>query len=86
MTIALELEPGVEQEAARMGLTPEELAKQAMRTLIDGLKRQRILQSLDEMKPRLTPPPGKTAMQMVYQQIPADESDEEVRRVLEELS
>ena len=85
LTIAL---PETE-EAARLGVTPEDLAKQAMRTLIDGLKNQRIPQSLDELKPRCLPPPGKTAMHMVYQQLVDDEddvSDEEVRRVLEELS
>lgn len=91
MTVTLELTPELElalkEEAARQGLTPDGLSEQAtMQALIAGLKHQRIPQSLEELKPRRLPPPGKTAMQMVYQQIPADESDEEVRRVLEELS
>ena len=70
----------------RAGVTPEELAQRAMETLIAGLKDRPVPQSLSELKPRRLPPPGKTAMQMVYQQLPADETDEEVRRVLEELS
>jgi len=91
MTITLELTPGMEtalkEEAVRQGLTPEGLTEQAvMETLIACLKDRPIPQSLDEIKPRRLPPPGKTAMQMVYQQLPADESDEEVRKALEELS
>lgn len=85
MTITLELEPDMEQEAARLGLTPEELAEQAMRTLIDGLKHQRIPQSLDELKPRRLPPPGKTAMQMIVGQWPGDETDEELQAALKAM-
>ena len=91
MTMTLELTPELErevrEEAARQGLTPEGLAAQAlMQSLIAGLKDRPIPQSVDEIKPRRLPPPGKTAMQMVYQQIPADEPDEIIRKVLEELS
>ena len=94
MTLTIELpekeEAAWNAEAARLGLTPEELTRQAvMEKLIAGLKNQRIPQTLDEIQPRRLPPPGKTAMQMVYQQLPvdeADETDEEVRRVLEDLS
>ena len=94
MTLTIEL-PETEEaawnaEAARLGVTPEELFRQAaaekMQALLAGLKDRRVPQSLDEIKPRRLPPPGKTAMQMVYQQLPADEPDEEVRRALEELS
>ncbi len=93
MTVTLELTPELEEvlkeEAARQGVTPESLSEQAkMQVLIAGLKHRRIPQSLDEIKPRRLPPPGKTAMQMVYQQLVDDEddvSDEEVQRVLEEL-
>ena len=94
MTLTIELpdmdEAAWKAEAARLGLTPDEMLRQAaaekMDALIAGLKDRRIPQSLDELKPRRLPPPGKTAMQMVYQQLPAEESDEEIRRVLEELS
>ncbi len=91
MTVTLELTPELEaalrEEAERQGVTPEGLpAQAAMQVLIAGLKHWHIPQSLDEIKPRRLPPPGKTAMQMVYRQLPADESDEEVRNALEELS
>ena len=94
MTLTIELpetdEAAWKEEAARLGVTPEELAKRAMmQALLAGLKDRRVPQSLDEIKPRRLPPPGKTAMQMVYQQLVDDEddvSDEEVRRALEELS
>ncbi len=91
MTLTIELpeteEAAWNEEAARVGVTPEELAKRAMmEALLAGLKDRPVPQSLSELKPRRLPPPGKTAMQMVYQQLPADETDEEVRRVLEELS
>ena len=97
MTLTIEL-PETEEaawnaEAARLGVTPEELFRQAARekmsALLAGLKDRRIPQTLDELRPRRLPPPGKTAMQMVYQQLVDDEddvSDEEVRRALEELS
>ena len=70
MTLTIELPQSEEmawnEEAARLGVTPEELAKQAvMQTLIAGLKDRRIPQTLDELAPRRLPPPGKTAMQMI---------------------
>ncbi len=91
MTVTLELTPELEtafrEEAERQGLTPDRLTEQAvMEKLIAGLTNRPVPQSLDEIKPRRLPPPGKTAMQMVYQQLPADESDEEIRKALEELS
>lgn len=87
MTITLELTPGMEaaltEAAARQGVAPEGLTEQEkMEALIAGLKDRPVPQTLAEIKPRRLPPPGKTAMQMVYQQIPAEETDEEVRRVL----
>ena len=87
MTITLELPQELEasfvEEAERRGLTPEGLTEQAvMETLIAGLKDRPVPQSLDEIKPRRLPPPGKTAMQMVYQQLPVDESDEELQAAL----
>ena len=91
MTITLELKPEMEaalkEEAERRGVTPEGLTEQAvMDTLIAGLRNRPVPQSVAEIKPRRLPPPGKTAMQMVYQQLPTDESDEEIRKALEELS
>lgn len=91
MTITLELTPGMEaaltEAAARQGVTPEGLTEQEkMDALIAGLKDRPTPQTLAELKPHRLPPPGKTAMQMVYRQLPAEESDEEVRKALGELS
>ena len=59
-----------------------------MQALIAGLKDRRIPQLLDELKPRRLPPPGKTAMQMVYQKLVDDEddvSDEELQSALKAM-
>ena len=94
MTLTIEL-PETEEaawnaEAARLGVTPEELFQQAarekMQALIAGLKDRRVPQSLDEIKPRRLPPPGRTAMQMIVGQWPGDETDEEILQALAELS
>lgn len=67
--------------------TPNKLTQQEMMAaLIAGLKNRPVPQSLDEIKPRRLPPPGKTAMQMVHQQLPAEESDEKIRAALEAMS
>ncbi len=93
MTLTIEL-PETEEaawnaEAARLGVTPEELFRQAaaekMQALIAGLKDRRIPQSLDEIKPRRLPPPGKTAMQMIVGQWPGDETDEELQAALKAM-
>lgn len=91
MTITLELTPTMEaaltKAAARQGVPPEGLTEQEkMDALIAGLKDRPVPQTLAELKPRRLPPPGKTAMQMVYRQLPAEESDEEISKALEELS
>jgi hypothetical protein len=91
MTVMLELTPEMEaalkEEAVRQGLSPEGLTEQAlMRELILGLKNRPVPQMLDEIKPRRLPPLGRTAMQMVYQQLPSDESDEELQAALKAMS
>lgn len=94
MTLTIELpetdEAAWNAEAARLGVTPEELFRQAagekMQALLAGLKDRRIPQSLDELRPRRLPPPGKTAMQMIVGQWPGDETDEEILQALAELS
>jgi len=91
MTLTLELpkakEAAWKEEAERAGLIPEELARQAIRDrLLAALKNRRVPQSLDELQPRRQPPPGKTAMEMVFQKLETDETDEEIRQALKELS
>ena len=45
----------------------------------------RIPQSLDELKPRREPPPGKTAMEMIQGQWPGEETTEELLAQLKAL-
>ena len=93
MTLTIELpdtdEAAWNAEAAKLGLTPDEMLQQAaaekMEALIAGLKDRRIPQSLDELKPRLLPPPGKTAMQMIVGKWPGDETDEELQAALKAM-
>jgi hypothetical protein len=91
MTLTLELPKGEEaawkEEADRLGLTPEELVHQAvMDRLLAALKNRRVPQSLEDLQPRRMPPPGKTAMEMVFQKLDTDETDDEIRQALAELS
>lgn len=91
MTITLDMAPEAEEElrgaAARQGKTLEALMQQAaVEVMLADLKNRSVPQSLEELKPRLQPPPGKTAMDMIIGQWPGDETDEEVNRALEELS
>ena len=90
MTVTLELTPELEaalkEEAERQGVTPEGLSEQAaMQALLAGLKGRRIPQSLDELKPRRLPPPGKTAWDMIVGQWPGDETDEELQAALKAM-
>ena len=91
MTITVEMTPQAEQEfqeaAQRQGKTVEALAQEAFTAaMIVNLRNRPVPQSLDELKPRVPPPPGKTALQMVVGQWPGDETDEEINKALEELS
>jgi len=91
MTVTLDLKPEEERElreaAEQQGTTPDGFMRQALtEKMIAELRNRRVPQSLDEIKPRRLPPPGKTAMEMVYGQLETDETDEEIFRALEELS
>ncbi len=82
VTLTPEMEQALRDEAARQNKTPEQLAMEA---LLAGLRNRRVPQSLDELKPRIAPPPGKTAMEMVYGQWPGDETEEELLAALKAL-
>ncbi len=91
MTMTLNLTPEMEREiqeaAARQGKTVETLTQEALTAaMIADLRNRPVPQSLDELKPRVSPPPGMTALQMVVGQWPGDETDEEINKALEELS
>ena len=47
--------------------------------------RYHVPQSLDELKPRREPPPGKTAMEMIQGQWPGEETTEELLAQLKAL-
>ncbi len=90
MTLVLEIpkaeEAAWEEEAAKLGLMLEELTQQAiMGKMFAGLKHRRIPQSLDEIKPRRLPPPGKTVWDMIAGQWPGDETDEELQAALKAM-
>ena len=90
MTITLELTPELEtalkEEVERQGLSSNGLTESAvMAALIAGLKNRPIPQSLDEIKPRRLPPPGKTAMDMIVGQWPGDETDHELQAALKAM-
>lgn len=90
MTVTMDMVPETEreicEEAARRGETVEEMTQQAlMRTLIEGLKNRPVPKSLDELRPRRLPPPGKTAMDMVIGQWPGDETEEELLAALKAM-
>lgn len=90
MIITLDMVPEAErevrEEAARRGETVEEMTQQAlMRTLLEGLKNRPVPKSLDELKPRRVPPPGKTVMDMLIGQWPGDETDEELQAALKAM-
>lgn len=57
--------------------TPEQIA--------EGLKNWRTPQSLEELKPRVPPPPGMTAMQFIEGQWPGDETEEELLATLKAM-
>ncbi len=93
MTLTIELpdadEAAWNAEAARRGVTPDALLREAardkMQELIAGLKDRRTPQSLTELRPKLLPPPGKTAMQMIVGQWPGEETDEELQAALKAM-
>lgn len=90
MTITLELTPGMEaaltEAAARQGVALERLTEpEKKEALIAGLKDRPVPQSLDEIKPRRLPPPGKTAMDMIVGQWPGDETDAELQAALKAM-
>ncbi len=57
--------------------TPEEIQEE--------LRNWRTPQSLEELKPRIPPPPGMTAMQFIRGQWPGDETEEELLASLKEM-
>lgn len=88
MTISItpDIQHALEEEAARQGKTPEQLAMEAM---LEKLRGRRVPQSLDEIKPHKPLPAGKTLKDVIDEfnaAHPSSETDEDVDRLLTELS
>lgn len=95
MTIQLELPPHIEtrlrEEAANHGQAPEEylqalLERELVLKRLRALKDRKPPQSLADIQPRVTTPPGKSWLDSIAGQWPANETDEQIDRALEELS
>ena len=68
---------GIEQESGKaLDLLPDLFAeKPSPEQIAEELKNWRIPQSLEELRPRIPPPPGMTAMQFIRGQWPGGETD-----------
>jgi hypothetical protein len=78
-------------EAERNGQEPEEyvvdlLMRQLVHRELEALKDRKPPQTLADLKPHVPPPPGESWLASVIGQWPVDESDEEVARILREMS
>jgi hypothetical protein len=86
-----EWETRLRDEAASQGQDPAEYAADLLKRLfvlqeLEALKNRKPPQSLDELKPRVPTPPGRSWIESIAGQWPGDESDEEIERILEEMS
>lgn len=90
MTVTLNLKPAFERElrelAARRGETLDELAQGVVEGMLADLKNRPVPQSLDELKPRVLPPSGKTIKDMLpTEPWPGEETDQELLAALKAL-
>ena len=95
MSIQIDFPPEVEarlrEEAARQGQEATEYVRQVverelMLQALRALKDRQVPQTLADLKPKVPPPPGKSWLEGIVGQWPGDESDEEIERVLREMS
>lgn len=95
MSIQIDLPPEWEarlrEEAARQGkdagrYVSDLLKRQLVAQELDALQDRKPPQSVDDLQPRIPPPPGKSWLEAVVGEWPGDESDHEVQRILEEIS
>lgn len=90
MTVTLNLKPAFERElrelAARRGETLDEVAQGVVEGMLVDLKNRHVPQSLDELKPHVLPPPGKTIKDMLpTEPWPGEETDQELLAALKAL-
>ena len=95
MTLQIELpsalERQLEEEAARSGQEAGEyvvslVERQLQIKALEALKHRKPPQTLADVKPRVTTPPGQNWLESIRGQWPGDETDEEIERLLEEIS
>lgn len=78
---------GLERESGKtLDLLPDPFAaKPTPEQIAEEVKNWRAPQSLDELKPRVPPPPGMTAMQFIEGKWPGDETEEELLATLKSM-
>jgi len=86
-----EVEARLREEAGRQGQDAEDYIRQVVQRELSqsallALKERQPPQSLADLKAAVPPPPGQSWLEAVVGQWPGDESDEEIERVLRELS
>src|SRR5207248_9319524 len=86
-----ELEARLREEAARQGqdaahYVRDLVKRQLVMRELEALKHRKPPQSLADLKPRIPTPPGKSWLEAIVGQWPGDESDEEIERILKEIS
>lgn len=95
MTITIDLSPAVEQDlreaAADRGIEPAALlenllSRELRQESLKRLKGRKVAQSITDLKPRRPTPEGSTPLAEVVGKWPGTESDEEIRKALNELS
>jgi hypothetical protein len=95
MTITLDLPLEVAEqlrtEAARCGQDTSDYLKSLLEShvrlqALRELKARKPPSSLADLKPRTPPPPGSNGMDQVIGQWPGEETDEEIRAALDEIS
>lgn len=93
------VEAALAREARQRGTTPEALALDELQqrfaempppadieATLAALRERPVPQTLDDLKPRLSPPAGSNGMEFLVGQWPGDETDEEIAAALERLS
>ena len=86
-----ELDARLREEAALQGQEAAEYVRelvrcQLVRRELEALKHRKPPQSLADLKPRIPTSPGKSWLEAIVGQWPGDESDEEIERILKEMS
>jgi hypothetical protein len=95
MTIKIDLPPDaearLERQALEAGEEPDRFASRILQQQLilwelQALRNQPRPRSIDDLKPRIPTPPGRSWLEEVSGKWPGDETDEEIYRALEELS